>query len=314
MNCVAAGCESTAGTSAAGGGSCAVWQPGHQYTRRSRLSARSTRTVAAPIAALTVAAVDEQRFAGVDGSQAARRLDAVADHRRGPLHDPLALLVGQLGNGRPRVQPTDVEGLAAEHVADPGGDVRIEQDVPDRRVAVGVVQQPLDAGVDVGVPDRDVGPAPAERRVALGVELPVGLQLGRPEAHRHPARDGDRQVRLGRGAAPRLAVAVDVPRPTEAHPGVQDEAVVPDHIDHSAATPHMLDHPADAGGGPSTAVASKRTTARPTSAVRSAEATWCGPAKRERAPSGTVAMLRGPEDAEMADHCASARNGVVAER
>src|SRR6476646_4501916 len=51
--------------------------------------------VAAPIAALTVAAVDEQRLAGVDGGRAARCLDAVADHGCGPADHPLALLVGQ---------------------------------------------------------------------------------------------------------------------------------------------------------------------------------------------------------------------------
>jgi len=49
---VAAGCGSTAGNAVAGGGSCAVWQPGHQYTRRSRLSARWSERIDERIAEL----------------------------------------------------------------------------------------------------------------------------------------------------------------------------------------------------------------------------------------------------------------------
>ena len=278
--------------------------PGAPVDRaRCRVPPVDAHGVAAPTAALPVAAVDQQATRGCRSGPSpppppmvARTAAVVVDTSRA--HSRLA----QLADRGPRVQRRS--GTAPRcgrrcrcrwRRADRAG--------PRRPAPPGSGGAAAGRGtLEVGVGDGDVGGAAAERRMALDVELAERLHVGRGEAHRHPPGHGDRR----RSSAP-TGAATARRRGTRAtrRPSAGGCAGRTRRPTRCRATRRWqstcsITRPTP-GAGPSRFGASNRTIERPTSAVRNADTTWRGPARRVRAPSCTERMVGEPV-APIGDH------------
>ena len=171
-----------------------------------------------------------------------------SNHRGRDVDDQCGVVVSQVGDVRPRAQLGRPEHLAPIDVADPSHHPLVDDGVAQPGVGVVVREQQVDRLVDIGVGACEVGPQPAEPGVTARIGLPVRLDMVGVEA------DSDEVVGLDRGpqslprTPPRRAASVQVPLATTPHVRVEDDAVVPHHLEVTASRFDDLDHASDLRG------------------------------------------------------------------
>ena len=139
------------------------------------------------------------------------------------------------------------QNLAAKHVADPARHLLIEERFGDRRIEIAVPAERFDRRVLVGRWITQIGARPTVARVAMRVELAIGLDGASAEANGCEAVNRDPDPELSRRLSPPLAGAVQVPHSAEQKVGVQDQTVVPHDVELHAMALNEFDHPAGRG-------------------------------------------------------------------
>ncbi len=144
---------------------------------------------------------------------------------------------------RVRAQLGRPEHLTAIDVADAAHDPLIEQHLTEASRRIGIGEQQVHHGTEVGVSRAEIRPQPAHSGMTSLVDVSIGLDVRRVEAHGHPVGDLDRRPHLRVRTPPVVAGPIQMPRAAHTHVGVEHEPVVP--LDHQmlAVTLDGLDDP-----------------------------------------------------------------------
>ncbi len=196
--------------------------------------------VATSFASLTIAAVDSETLIVARRSRTLVIGKICAQQsRRCVNHDPCVVLTDRSNRGK-RAQPDSPEHLTPIHIANAARNVLIEQNLCNRHRRINVIENTIDALLEICVDMAQVWAKTTESGVAVTIELAKRLDQRSVEAHRNPIGDLYRNSQLAGRLVPPFADSVQPPRTRQPLMRMQSETVVPHNLEMLALTTNSL--------------------------------------------------------------------------